>query len=56
MLCLGIWWYHEIWKPKVLKFDFLENKKSFGNEIKNAFPSITGALVWLMKEKKQAKM
>ena len=29
VLYLGIWWRHEIWISKILKFDFLDNKKSF---------------------------
>ena len=37
VLCLGIWWRHEIWKCKILKFDFLENEKSFWSEIRNIF-------------------
>ena len=37
VLCLGIWWRHEIWISGILKFDFLENKKSFWSEIKNIF-------------------
>ena len=39
-LCVGIWWRHEIWKSKILKFDFLENEKSFWSEMKTVF------LVW----------
>ena len=45
VLCLGIWWRHEIWKCRILKFDYLENKKSFWSKIKNTFPSLTTALV-----------
>ena len=37
---LSIWWRHEIWKSKILKFDFLKNEKSFWSEIKTFF------LVW----------
>ena len=29
--------HHETWIFKILKFDFLENQKSFWSEIKNAF-------------------
>ena len=41
VLYLAIWWRHEIWRSKVLKFDFLENEKSFRSEIKNIFRCIT---------------
>ena len=40
VLCLGIWWCHEIWKCTTLKCNFLGNKKSFWSEIKTFF------LVW----------
>ena len=36
-------WRHENWKSKILKFDFLENEKSFWSEIKNV-SSLTSAL------------
>ena len=35
--CLGIWWWKEIWISEKLKLDYLENKKSFQNEIKKYF-------------------
>ena len=35
VLCLGIWWRHEILISKILKFDFLKNEKSFWSETKN---------------------
>ena len=35
VLYLGIWWRHETWVSKILKFDFLENRKSFWSETKN---------------------
>ena len=41
VLCLGIWWRHEIWKPKILKFEkFLRTKRAFEVEYKTFF------LVW----------
>ena len=43
-MLLGIWWRDEIWIPKILKFDFIENEKSFWSEIKNTFPSLTSVL------------
>ena len=30
---------------EILKFDFLENEKSFGSEMKNIFSSLRSALV-----------
>ena len=42
--CWGIWCCHEIWISKILKFDFLENKKSFWSEIKSISPNFTNAL------------
>ena len=41
----GIWWRREIWISKILKFDFLENKKNLWSEMKNIFPSLTSALL-----------
>ena len=35
----------QIRKCKILKFDFLENEKSFSSEMKNIFPSLTSAFV-----------
>ena len=49
--CLGIRWRHETWISKILKFGFLENKKSFWSEIKNIFPSFTSTLFWTWKTK-----
>ena len=43
VLCLGIWWRHEIRISKLLNFDFLENENNFLSEIKNIFPSFTKA-------------
>ena len=40
VLCLVIWWCHEIWTSKILKFNFLENQVS---KIKNVFPGFTSA-------------
>ena len=37
VICLGIWWYHDIWISKKLKFDYLKKEKSFRSEIKNIF-------------------
>ena len=37
VLCLGIWWPHEIWMSQILNFDFLDNNKSFWSEIKTFF-------------------
>ena len=37
VLCLGIWWCHEIWKCRILNFDFLKNKKKFWRKIKTFF-------------------
>ena len=31
---LGIWWRHDIWIPKMLKFDYLKNEKRFWREMK----------------------
>ena len=31
---LGIWWRHDIWISKKLKFDYLKNEKSFRGEKK----------------------
>ena len=45
VLCLGIWWRHDIWIPENLKFDYLKNKKSFWFEIKNIIPYFTSALL-----------
>ena len=42
---IGISWRHEIWKSKILKFDFLKNEKSLWSEIKNLFLSLTSALI-----------
>ena len=50
VLCLGIWWLHEIWISEILKFNFLEKKKSFWSEIKQHFSKFTSAL---FKYKKQ---
>ena len=35
--CFGIWWRHDIWISKKLKFDYLKKEKSFRSEIKNIF-------------------
>ena len=32
------------WRPKILNFEFLENKNSFWSDIKDVFPSFTKAL------------
>ena len=44
LLCFGIWWFHEIWKSKILKFDFLENGKNFNKcchwDLKNKVPKM----------------
>ena len=37
VLCLGIWWRHDIWISKMLEVDYLKNKKSFRSEIKSIF-------------------
>ena len=41
---LGIWWRHNIWIFKQLKFDFAKKENSFRSEIKNTFPCFTGPL------------
>ena len=41
--CLGIWWRHDIWISKKLKFDYLKKEKSFRSEIKNIFPGFISA-------------
>ena len=38
VLCLGIWWCHDIWMSENLKFDYLKNEKTFRSEIKNILP------------------
>ena len=50
VLCLGIWWCHDSWKCRILKFGFLEDEKSFWSETKNIFPSLTSAPVWIKKQ------
>ena len=34
VLCLGIWWCHDIWISGKLKFEYLKTEKCFSNEIK----------------------
>ena len=34
---LGIWWRHSIWISEKLKFDYLNNEKSFWSETRNIF-------------------
>ena len=40
----------EICKRRILKFDFLENEKSFRSELENIFPSLTSAFFRLKKQ------
>ena len=40
----------EICKCKILKFDFLENEKSFRSELENIFPNLTSAFFRLKKQ------
>ena len=42
--CLRIWWHHDIWISKMLKIDYLKNKKSFRSEIKSIFSCFASAL------------
>ena len=35
---------------KIVKYDFLENEKSFWKEMKDIFPSFTSALFYTLKE------
>ena len=44
VLCLGIWWRHEIDHPETLKFEWLGDKKRFWSEIKIIFLSFKSAL------------
>ena len=41
---LDIWWRHNIRISENFIFDYLKNKKSFRNEIKNIFPCFTSPL------------
>ena len=40
----------EICKRRILKFDFLENEKSFRSELENIFPSLASAFFRLKKQ------
>ena len=40
VLCLDIWWCHDIWISEKLKFDYLINEKSFWST-KKCFPCFT---------------
>ena len=42
---LGIWWHHEIWISKELRFNYVKNENSFGSEIKSVFPSFLITLI-----------
>ena len=46
--CLGIWWCHKCWISKILKFDFLENGKSFWN--KKTFSQVSQVLSFKLKK------
>ena len=50
LLCFGIWWFHEIWKSKILKFDFLENEKNLWSKKKNFFFLIEQVLSLRLKK------
>ena len=39
-------WNLNVWISEILKFDFLENEKSFWSEIKNNCPSLKSALFY----------
>ena len=40
-----------MWISKLLKFDFLQNKKSFWSEIRNIFPSFTSGLFFKLEKR-----
>ena len=52
VLCLGIWWQHEIWIFEKLKFDYLKNENNFWSEMKNVFPCI---VLWFILTKQTIK-
>ena len=54
VLCLRIWWHHEFWKCRTLKFDFLKNKKRFWSEIKKKFLQLTSTLIQTKQTSKNA--
>ena len=50
ILCLSIWWRHDIWISEKLKLDYLKNEKSFRGEIKNILPCFTSDLLDIKKQ------
>ena len=50
VFCLGIWWRHEIWISRILKFDFLENEKSFCCSEIIFFPLISKVFSFRLKK------
>ena len=54
---LFVLWIWKVWKrrEKLQKFEYLENKKSFFDEIKNIFHSFWRAIIW-WKNKKLIKI